>query len=217
VFAPQTSRAHKIHWVRVFESCRAHPSGTCFKRLETNTLLSHQCVPFPIVCCADSCPSQPMEDEEEEDVIQVTFTALIHVRVLFPTVTLGDCGSQVKWGRGDPLIRYKNLAEPPEPEDFSMEDVNMKGDSDLLLRVGPSSEELVSIRLHKDILAAHSAVVAGMLSNQQYERVLVWLCVWEEVLGQDGSRVWCCEPQRDRDSRGSCRLCGARHESDLRR
>jgi hypothetical protein len=83
--------------------------------------------------------------------------------------------TQVKWGPGDPLIRYKNLAEPPEPEDFTMEDVNMKGDSDLLLRVGPTAEELVSIRLHKDIMAAHSAVVAGMLSNQQYDPVICTL------------------------------------------
>lgn len=73
----------------------------------------------------------------------------------------------MKWGVHDPLIRYKNLAEPPDCGEYAAEDVNSRGDSDLLLRVGPSSEELVSLRLHKDIMAAHSAVVAGMLSNQQ--------------------------------------------------
>ena len=89
-----------------------------------------------------------MEDEEEEDVIQV------------------------RWSRDDPLIRFKNLAEPPPFEEYTMEDVNVRADSDLLLRVGPSASELVTMHLHKDILAAHSGVVAAMLSNQQCDATM---------------------------------------------
>lgn len=74
---------------------------------------------------------------------------------------------QVKWSEEDPLIRYKNLAEPPPFGDFTMEDVNVRADSDLMLRVGGKADELTTIHLHKDILAAHSVVVAAMLSNQQ--------------------------------------------------
>ncbi len=74
---------------------------------------------------------------------------------------------QVTWGPSDPLIQYANLAEPPAPEDYSVEDVNVKEDSDLTFRVGPTAEDMTTLHLHKDVLAAHSAIVAGMLSNQQ--------------------------------------------------
>ena len=64
-------------------------------------------------------------------------------------------------------MKYKNLADPPEFEDFAMDDVNVREDSDLTLRVGPNPDDMHTIHLHKSIMAAHSAVVAGMLSTQR--------------------------------------------------
>lgn len=76
--------------------------------------------------------------------------------------------TQARWSATEPLVQYKTLAEPPAFSEFTMEDVNVREDSDLVLRVGPTPSEFASIHLHKDIMAAHSGVVATMLSNQQY-------------------------------------------------
>ena len=54
---------------------------------------------------------------------------------------------------------------PPRPR-YTADDVNREEGSDLTLHIGPTPEELAPLRLHKDVLAAHSGVVASMLSTQ---------------------------------------------------
>ena len=73
---------------------------------------------------------------------------------------------QAQWSASRPLIRTGRLAEPPPFGDYDASDVNREESSDLTLFVGATAEEMKPLRLHKEVLAAHSGVVAAMLSTQ---------------------------------------------------
>jgi hypothetical protein len=115
---------------------------------------------------------------------------------------------QAQWSAAQPLIRTGRLAEPPPFADYDATDVNREETSDLTLFVGATAEEMKPLRLHKDVLAAHSVVVAAMLSTQHeieipgvsysfverimqgiYKGDLLWIwvrvcCAWCAVLQQ---------------------------------
>ena len=75
--------------------------------------------------------------------------------------------AQSDWMAGAPLTKIGDLADPPAPGAYSVDDINNKATADLIMRVGPKPEDLRELFVHKEVLAAHSSIVAGMLSTQR--------------------------------------------------
>ncbi len=100
-------------------------------------------VDLSVGCVVLTCRMQPIDDPEEEDIVQA------------------------HWSAAQPLVPVGRLCEPPPPGTYTDADVNNTDRSDLVLYVGPAEDALKPLHLHKDVLAAHSVIVAGMLSTQR--------------------------------------------------
>ncbi len=124
------------------------------------SLLSEQppLPPFPTYSAATWCALTPMSLDPPPPRSPPALCWSLHP--LSPPVSL-----HVSLHVSPPVSLHVSLHMSPSCR-FTSEDVNREEGSDLTLHIGPTPEELSPLHLHKDVLAAHSGVVAAMLSTQ---------------------------------------------------